>query len=118
MKRVIMSLVFLLALNVTFAQDKQDTFVEKDGKIEATYFYDNGVVKQHGFFNKDGKLEGTWTSYDVNGKKVSVGNYADSKKVGKWFFWGADNTLTEMDYKNYKVNNVNVWKKSGLASTD
>ena len=118
MRNLIMTFAFLFMLSATFAQTTNDTFIEKDGKVEATYYYDNGVVKQHGFFNKDGKLEGTWTSYDINGKKTAVGNYENGKKVGKWFFWSSDQTLAEVDYKGQKVDNVNVWKKSSVASRE
>ncbi|NQY05138.1 MAG: nicotinic acid mononucleotide adenyltransferase [Flavobacteriaceae bacterium] len=118
MRKIVMMIVFFFAVQVGFAQETQDTFVQDGDKVEATYYYDNGVVKQHGFFNKEGKLEGTWTSYDVNGKKTAIGNYTNGKKTGKWFFWSADNTLTEVDYKNEKVDNVNVWTKSRIASRD
>lgn len=113
-----MTIVFLFMVSATFAQETKDTFVENDGKVEATYYHDNGIVKQHGFFNAEGKLDGEWTSYDVNGKKIAEGEYNNGLKTGKWFFWNAENTLTEVDYKDQKVLSVNTWKKEGLVSRE
>jgi antitoxin component YwqK of YwqJK toxin-antitoxin module len=79
--------------------------------IKATYYHDNGAIAQTGFYNLDGKLEGTWKSYDANGKKVAVGNYDNGKKVGKWFFWNT-NQLSEVDYANSKIKDVNTWQRS------
>ncbi|MFL0353113.1 toxin-antitoxin system YwqK family antitoxin [Xanthomarina sp. GH4-25] len=109
MKRVIVFFAFLMTVG-SFAQEQISPKAEKIGdKIEVTYFYENGAVKQQGFFNQSGKLHGTWTSYDINGEKLAVGNYDNGRKVGKWFFW-SDDTLKEVDFVDYKIATVNEWK--------
>jgi antitoxin component YwqK of YwqJK toxin-antitoxin module len=111
MKRVIMFFVFLISV-VSYAQEQTNTKFEKVGdEIEVTYYYENGVVKQHGFFNENGKLQGTWTSYNIEGDKLAIGNYDNGQKVGKWFFW-SDDTLKEVDFIESKIANVNEWKSS------
>jgi antitoxin component YwqK of YwqJK toxin-antitoxin module len=115
MKKTVILFVFLISF-VSFAQEQTDTIFEKVGdNIEVTYFHENGVVKQHGFFNENGKLQGTWTSYNYDGEKMTIGNYDNGKKVGKWFFW-SDDTLKEVDFIESKIANVSEWKnESKLA---
>lgn len=117
MKKIVMTLVFLFSIGFSFAQ-KETKVIEKNGVTEVTFYYDNGNIKQHGFFNKEGNVDGKWTMYNVEGKKSAVGNYDNGVKVGKWFFWSQDNTLTEVDYKESKVDKVNVWKRSTIASRE
>lgn len=118
MKNIVL-VVIVLCVSFSFAQEKISPKVEKIGdKTEVTYYYDNGVVKQHGFFNESGKLQGTWTSYDLQGNKLAIGNYDDGKKVGKWLFW-TNETLNEVDFKDSKITSVNEWKsKSNIALRD
>lgn len=82
---------------------------KKGDLTEATYFYADGTIQQKGTFNAKGKLHGTWTSYDVNGNKLAVGNYDNNVKVGKWFFW-TDGLLKEVDYIDSRIVSVNEWK--------
>lgn len=111
MKKIVMFLVFLVSV-VSFAQEQTITKFEKVGnEIEVTYYHENGVVMQHGFFNENGKLQGTWTSYNLEGDKLAIGNYDNGQKVGKWFFW-SDDTLKEVDFIESKIANVNEWKSS------
>jgi len=107
-----MTVLMLLSLVFTYAQDKKKPKVEKKGDvIMVTYYYDNGDVQQEGSTNIKGKLHGTWTSYDTNGEKVAIGNYNNGKKVGKWFFWGKD-ILREVDYIGSKVIDFKEWSSS------
>lgn len=117
MKKLLFALVFMVGA-IGFAQDKKVEVEQKGDMYEATYYHDNGEVAQHGFFNAEGKLQGTWKSYDVNGNKVALGNYENGKKTGKWIFWNGDK-LTEVDYKNFKMEKVNEWQnKTQLAIRD
>jgi len=103
----ILAIALMLCVSLTFAQeDKNVKYTENGDLTEATYFYDNGVVQQEGTFNKEGKLHGIWTSYDVNGDKVTVGKYVDGKKVGKWLFWTKDDIVREVDYSESRIVNV------------
>lgn len=111
MKKLLLIALFLVSGTVAFAQNNKPTLEKKGDLIEATYFHDNGAIAQKGFFNKEGKLQGEWKSYDTNGNKVAVGNYENGKKVGKWFFWSADQ-LSEVDYSDSKIVNVSKWKNT------
>lgn len=115
MKKLVMFFALLFTV-VSFAQEQVNPKLENAGdKTEATYFYENGVVMQHGFFNEKGKLQGTWTSYDLQGNKLAIGNYDNGQKVGKWFFW-TDDTLKEVDFIDSRITSVSEWKgQSKLA---
>lgn len=102
----------MLCVSLTFAQeDKNVKIVDKGDLTEVAYYYDNGVIQQEGTFNADGKLHGVWTSYDINGEKVSVGNYSNGKKVGKWYFWTKDNLVREVDYSDSRIVKVTERKE-------
>ena len=91
----------VLMSSMLFAQEQSPKLEVVDNMVKATYYYDNGKVQQEGFF-KDGKLEGKWVSYDAQGNKLSVGEYSNGQKTGKWFFWNAAK-LSQVDYSNNQV---------------
>jgi len=108
----ILALLLMLAVSLTFAQEKRDLKLNKETNlIEVVYFHDNGTISQTGFYTKAGKLQGEWLSYNKTGKKISSANYDNGKKSGKWFFWNEDK-LKEVDYHNNKIASVNVWKNT------
>lgn len=108
MNKCLILIAALIMGSVSYAQNNKKVEKVKNGDlVEATYYYDNGNVSQEGTF-KDGKLHGIWTSYDVTGNKVAVGNYSDGQKTGKWFFW-VDSQLHEVDYVDSKISKVNKW---------
>ena len=78
--------IMMLFAGIAFAQEKKDTYVQKGDLVEATLYHDNGQIEQHGFF-KNKKLHGTWTYYNEQGEKISIGNYENGVKTGKWFFY-------------------------------
>lgn len=108
MKKIVVILI-MLCVTLTYAQTEKPTkSVKKADLTEVTYFDSKGNIQQIGTFNAKGKLHGEWVSFDTNGKKTSVGNYNNGKKVGKWFFWSSD-ILKEVDYLNSKVVKVSQW---------
>jgi len=110
MKKSILLLALLFVSASNFGQADTNVKTEKNGDVtEATYYYEDGAVQQQGTFNAEGKLHGTWTSYDVDGNKLAVGNYTNNKKTGKWFFW-TEGKLTEVDYIDSRIASVNEWK--------
>ena len=112
MKKLLLIAVFLISGVTAFAQNNNKPTLEKKGDlVKATYYHDNGVVAQTGYFTLEGKLQGEWKSYDVHGKKTAVGNYDKGQKVGKWFFWNTDQ-LSEVDYQQSKIKDVNTWKQT------
>lgn len=113
----ILTLVLLLAVSFTYAQNETVTpkFEKQGDLIVATYFHTNGAVAQKGCFNKNNKPEGTWVSYNSLGTKQSIGQYDNGVKVGKWLFLKND-SLREVDYNRNVITNVGEWKsKTHLA---
>lgn len=102
--RKLIIIVCILAVSLVQAQDGKPTYEKVGDLVKATYYYDNGDIKEQGFF-KDKKLTGTWTRFDAAGNKVAVANYLDGNKVGKWFIWN-NGKLSEIDYSNNKVTSV------------
>ncbi|QCX40803.1 nicotinic acid mononucleotide adenyltransferase [Aureibaculum algae] len=110
-------LLIVFCVSFSFAQEKDNKVkLEKKGDVtEATFYYDNGEIDQQGFF-KDGKLHGTWTSYNLTGEKIAVGNYEAGEKVGKWIFKTND-VLKEVDYSNDQIEKVNSWSRDAVIAS-
>jgi len=103
---ILIAAILFVSLPV-FAQEINNVKYDKKGDLtEATYFYADGNIQQQGTFNEEGKLHGVWTSYDVNGDKLAVGNYENGKKVGKWLFW-SNGSLKEVVYTDSRIVSVN-----------
>lgn len=110
-KYIVMAAVLIGGLAT--AQQKQPVLEEVNGMVKATYYYEDGKVQQEGFF-KDGKLEGKWISYDQTGNKISIAEYTQGEKTGKWFFWNERN-LSEVDYSQGAIAEVKVWSREAVA---
>ncbi|HBK70757.1 MAG TPA: hypothetical protein DDZ39_03715 [Flavobacteriaceae bacterium] len=88
---------FLSAQN----QEQKVKLEQKGDLVEATYYYADNQIEQHGFFKKE-KLHGTWEYFDKKGLKISKGNYNLGKKTGKWLFW-SNGEVREVTYVKGKV---------------
>ena len=109
--------IFLIAILFTgtiFAQENNPKLEAVGDLVKTTYYFENGKLQQEGFF-KNGKLEGIWISFDVNGNKLSVANYENGEKVGKWLFWNG-NKLNEVEYSNSRIASVKTWKQDALVN--
>jgi antitoxin component YwqK of YwqJK toxin-antitoxin module len=105
----------LLVSGVFFAQEVKPKFVAVDNDmIQATYFYDNGQVKQEGVY-LDGKLHGKWVSYNEDGTKQTSGEYNQGEKVGTWTFYNAA-TIKKVAFSNSRVASVNIISKDYLVT--
>ena len=105
----------LLVSGVFFAQEVKPKFVAVDNDmIQATYFYDNGQVKQEGVY-LDGKLHGKWVSYNEDGTKQTSGEYNQGEKVGTWTFYNAA-TIKKVAFSNSRVASVNTISKDYLVT--
>lgn len=105
----IFAIIAMLCVTLTFAQEDKKVEVNKDGDLTvATYYHTNGTIEQQGTFNAQGELHGVWTSYTAEGIKVTVGNYVNGEKVGKWLFWSG-NKLKEVDYIDSRIASVSEW---------
>lgn len=110
----------LLAIFVLFsafalnAQDSEKNIAptyEKEGSlVKVTMYYSTGEVKEQGFYDANKKLTGKWEQFSKEGKSITIANYYNGKKVGKWFVWKGDNLL-EVDYNtSSQIASVNEWK--------
>lgn len=112
MKKILIAAVLLTA-GLASAQ-KNDHKYEIEGQlVKATYYYDNGQVKQEGFY-KDGKVHGKWVAYNEDGTKRSMGEYTDGQKTGKWFVW-TGTALNEIDYSNSRIAEVKKWNRDAVV---
>ena len=102
-------ILFGLSMSANAQKDKEVHYEKKGDLTEATYYYENGEIEQKGTFNADGQLHGLWTSFDVEGNKIAVGQYVNGMKTGKWFFLTGD-TLKEVDYVDSRIVSVVEWK--------
>jgi len=117
MKKTLLFLVLLVASTVVIAQAKPEMKLNKETNlIEATYFHEDGTVSQKGTFNLERKLHGEWISYNTAGKTISVGEYTNGVKTGKWMFW-ANDILKEVEYSNNAIAAVSETKNTeGIVS--
>lgn len=112
MKKIVIAAVLLVS-GMMSAQEVKPKYEVVDQMVKATYFYDNGQVKQEGFY-LDGKLHGKWVSYNYDGSKQAMGEYENGSKTGKWFFWN-DTALNEVDFANSRIAEVKKWSKEALV---
>ena len=112
MKKVIIAAVLLVS-SLSFAQEVKPKLEVVDQMVKATYYYDNGQVKQEGYY-LDGKLHGKWTSYNEDGTKLTMGEYNKGTKTGKWFFW-SDTSLSEVDFSDSRIAEVKKWSRDVLV---
>lgn len=104
----------MLAAGVVSARNIEPKLEAYGNLVKATYYFENGKVSQTGFF-KNGKLEGQWVSFDVNGNKKAVAEYADGKKTGQWLYWN-DGALSEVTYQENTLQSVKTWKQEALVN--
>ncbi len=64
--------------------------------------------------NREPKLEGKWISYNENGVKIAIAEYAKGEKVGNWFFWNNEG-LSEVDFSKDNIQSVKKWSKGTVA---
>lgn len=92
------------------AQDKKPTVTTDGDLTHVVYYHNNGEIAQQGSFMNDLRT-GEWSAFDITGKKIAKGFYAEGVKTGKWFFW-TDDSLQEVDYSNNAVVAVTKWNNA------
>ena len=112
MKNVLIAGIMLVT-SLTFAQEVKPKYEVVGQEVKATFYYDNGQVKQEGYY-LDGKLHGKWMAYNEDGTKQSMGEYNKGAKSGKWFFW-SDASLSEVDFSDSRIAEVKKWSKDVLV---
>lgn len=103
----------LLVTSITFAQEIAPKYEVIGQEVKATFYYDNGQIKQEGTYS-NGKPNGRWISYNEDGSKQAIGEYENGSKKGKWFFWSAA-SLSEVDFSDSRIAEVKKWSKDALA---
>ena len=115
MKKLIASLVvFVLMISVSFAQGVEPVFEKQNDLVKATYYHDNGMVKEVGFF-KDDKLHDKWVSYNEDGDIKVVAFYNNGEKDGKWYLVGEE-SIKEVTYQSNKIIKVREVEESALST--
>ena len=112
MKKLVIASVLLVS-SLSFAQEVKPKLEVVNEMVKATYYYDNGQVKQEGYY-LDGKLHGKWMAYNEDGSKQSIGENNKGTKTGKWFFW-SDASLSEVDFSDSRIAEVKKWSKDVLV---
>jgi len=110
-KMLLISMMMVSA--VVFSQNKPK-LENIDDQVKATYYYENGNVKQVGNF-VDGKLDGKWTSYSEEGNLQAIAYYKNGKKHGKWLYFESTTITKEVDYKNNNIEQVVTINKNPIS---
>ncbi len=101
MKKIITLFVVFIFIGIANAQEVKPKFEKQNELTKATYYYDNGSIKEVGFFKND-KLHNKWISYSKEGNITAIANYSEGKKDGKWYFLSND-SIKEVTYKSNKI---------------
>ncbi|GGG94151.1 hypothetical protein GCM10011416_09310 [Polaribacter pacificus] len=110
----IATLILVFAVAFTYAQEKSPVFEKAGDLVKATYFYEDGSVKEQGFF-KDKKLTGQWVQFDQQGNKTMIAQYKEGNKVGRWFSLKG-NLIKEINFqKNVIVSVKSIDRETVLA---
>jgi len=103
MKKIIISLIFVITCNISFSQEPKNQKIEPIGDLlEVTIYYDNGAIMQHGFMTTEHELHASWESYYETGNRKCIAIYDHGKKVGIWYYWFMDKK-TKVVYENNKI---------------
>jgi len=116
MKIKIVLFLTLMMMTMGFTQEVAPKFEKQGDLVKATYFYEDGSIKQVGFFSND-KLHGEWVSFDKKGEKTTIAQYEYGKKTGTWLVL-TDGVVKQVTYEANKVINVKDLKETDLAFTD
>ncbi len=114
MKKIIAAVILMLTVtSLAYSQEIEPTFEKQDDLVKATYYHDNGSIREVGYF-KDEKLHDQWIRYDKTGKISVVANYDNGMKNGKWYIVGED-TTKEITYKDNKLIKVEEIEGTDLS---
>jgi antitoxin component YwqK of YwqJK toxin-antitoxin module len=100
---IILTLCLLFA-TIGYAQKVEPKYEKQDDLVKVSYFFDSGELKEVGYF-KENKLHGQWVAFNEEGKKVTIANYENGKKVGTWYVVTND-SVKELVYDANKLVSV------------
>ena len=99
MRKAFILIMSLILGSFTYGQKEKIELEKQTLLYSVTLYHSNGSVAQQGHITKNNKLQGTWVSYDEQGNKRAIGNYAQGKKVGTWFFYDLNSKfLTQVEF--------------------
>lgn len=102
MKKIVLTLIALVfALQLGISQEKAPSFEKQGDLVKATYYFDNGQVKEVGFF-KGEKLHHQWVTYNQEGNITMVAFYNEGLKDGNWYVVDGD-AIKKITYKSNKL---------------
>ena len=101
MKKFITVIIAFACVGITYAQEIKPKFEKQNELTKATYYYENGSIKEVGFFKND-KLHNKWISYNKEGDITTIANYNNGLKDGKWYIL-ANDTIKEVTYSSNKI---------------
>lgn len=114
MKKILMTVSLMCVITMSaFAQktENKPKFEKlENGLVQATYYYEDGKVRETGFF-KNKKLHGAWLRYDEDGNIMTKAKYDSGKRTGVWLFWEGD-ILREVTYDKHAIVEVTTWTNS------
>lgn len=116
MKNYVLIFLVLLSSGVMLAQNTEPKFEKQEDLVKATYFYEDGTVKQMGFFMNN-KLHGEWISYNNNGEKTTIAHYENGMKTGTWLVLN-NGIVKEVTYNKNKIIEVKDLEENDLAFTN
>lgn len=103
MKKIFLTLIVLFCTSFIYSQNNKLQKTEIKGDLtEVTFYYEDGVIMQHGFYTADGKLHASWESYNTDGSLKCYATYNYGVKVGIWTYWN-ENKMTKVTYDNNKI---------------
>jgi len=117
---LLFTLLFFLCYTQSVVAQNENKLIEYNeftDLIDITYFYEDGSVQQIGSFNTSGLPHGEWTAYNMNGKKLCIGNYKNGLKDGTWYFILSDKTQA-VDYINSKIISIENNYNTDIAALD
>ena len=117
---LLFTLLFFLCYTQSVVAQNENKLIEYNeftDLIDVTYFYEDGSVQQIGSVNTSGLPHGEWTAYNMNGKKLCVGNYKNGFKNGTWYFIFSDKTQA-VDYINSKIISIENNHNNDIAALD
>jgi antitoxin component YwqK of YwqJK toxin-antitoxin module len=82
----------------------------EDGRILATYVFDEGVITGQGIMNEQGIRTGPWKELYPDGKTKAEGMYKDGKKTGRWKYYYPDGTIEQEGAYDDDGNLTGEWK--------
>lgn len=76
MKRLIISLLFILVGYISLSQEEVTMVIMKDS---------NNNIEQTGYLDQEGKKDSVWTQYNEMGVVIGIGSYSHGVKEGYWY---------------------------------